>query len=113
MDKTTGEVTTRRAPDLTDPQVQDTISEPELMGMTATGDLSMPDSGSVVCSETETVDGTVHRGELGIVVQEPISVAEPGCGQKRKFSSNESGVWVCFGRAKAQKRCNDLLTREK
>ncbi len=45
MDKTTGEVTTRRAPDLTGPRVQDTISEPELMGMTVTGDLSMPDSG--------------------------------------------------------------------
>jgi hypothetical protein len=69
--------------------------------------------GSVVCSETETVDGTVHRGDFGIVVQEPISAIEPGCGQKRKFSNNGSGVWVCFGRAKAQKRCNDLLTREK
>ena len=69
--------------------------------------------GSVVCSETETADGTVRRGELGIVVQEPISAAEPGCGQKRKISSNGSGVWVCFGRTKAQKRCNDLLAREK
>ena len=45
MDKTAGEFTTRRAPDLTGPRVQDTIAEPELMGMTATGDLSMPDSG--------------------------------------------------------------------
>ena len=45
MNKTTAEATTRRAPDLTGLRVQDPIAEPELMGMTATEDLSMPDSG--------------------------------------------------------------------
>ena len=68
--------------------------------------------GSVLFSKNEVADGTVRRGELGIVVQEPSSAAGPECGQKRKFNSNGSGVWVCFGRARAQKRCDDLLTRE-
>ena len=40
MDKTTGEATKRRAPDLTGFRVQDPIAEPELMGMTATEDLA-------------------------------------------------------------------------
>jgi len=68
--------------------------------------------GSVVFSKSEIVDGTVRRGELGIVVQAPSSTAESGCGQKRKLRSNGSDVLVCFGRARAQKRCDDLLTRE-
>ena len=66
-----------------------------------------------MCLETEVADGTVRKGELGIVVHEPISAVEPGCGQKRKLNSEESGLWVCFGSAKAQKRCDDLLTRDK
>ncbi len=69
--------------------------------------------GSVVCLETEGADGTVRKGELGIVVHEPTSAVEPGCGQKRKLNCGGSGLWVCFGGAKAQKRCNDLLAREK
>jgi hypothetical protein len=67
----------------------------------------------VVCLETEVADGTVRKGELGIVVHEPTSAAESGCGQKRKMNCGGSGLWVCFGSAKAQKRCNDLLAREK
>ena len=38
--------------------------------------------GSVVCLETEVADGTVRKGELGIVVHEPTSAAETGCGQR-------------------------------
>ncbi len=68
--------------------------------------------GSVVFSRSDIADGTVRRGELGIVVQAPSNTAELGGRQKRKFWSNESGVWVCFGRARAQKRCDDLLIRE-
>jgi hypothetical protein len=68
--------------------------------------------GSVVFSKSDIADGTARRGELGIVVQAPSSAAESGSGQKRKFRSHESGVWVCFGRAQAQKRCDDLLIRE-
>ena len=66
-----------------------------------------------MCLDTEVADGTVRKGELGIVVHEPISAVEPGCGQKRKLNSEESGLWVCFGSVKAQKRCDDLLARDK
>ncbi len=45
LDKTTGEATERRAPVLTGFWVQAPIVEPELMGMTSTEDLSMPDCG--------------------------------------------------------------------
>ena len=148
LDKSAGEDTERRAPDLNEFWVQASIEDPEFMGMVTTEDLSVPDYevtsttrrkarrnqavrrvattskdiyrlpdayalGSVVCSETQLVDRTVHKEELGIVVQEPINTAEPGCGQKRKLNSKGSGLWVCFGSAKAQKRCDDLLAREK
>jgi hypothetical protein len=45
LDKTAGEDTERRAPDLTGFWVQTPITEPELMGMTSTEDLSLPDCG--------------------------------------------------------------------
>ena len=82
LDKTAGEDTERRAPDLTGFWVQAPITEPELMGMTSTEDLSMPDCGVIPVARRKA---RRHQSDLRVVTTSKDSHRQVWCTRKPRL----------------------------